>query len=61
MLRKTPNALNNREQGKEGSEGEVGKEAGRDGGRRGEEGRDRKKGGEKGREAGDIGLYFCLR
>ena len=29
-MRKTPNALNTREQGKEGREGEVGKDVGRD-------------------------------
>jgi len=44
-MRKTPNALNTREQGKR--EDDVGKEEGRDGGRR-EEGRDRKKGERKG-------------
>jgi len=33
-MRKTPNALNTREQGKEGREGEVGKEIETDGGRR---------------------------
>ena len=32
-MRKTPNALNTREQGKEGKECEVGKEVGRDEGR----------------------------
>ena len=38
-MRKTPNALNAREQGKEGRESEVGKEVGRDERRDGEEGR----------------------
>ena len=46
-MRKTPNALNTREQGKEGKEGEVGKEVGRDGGRKGQKER-----GEEGREVG---------
>ena len=52
-MRKTPNALNTREQGKEAREGEVGKEAGMDEGRTveeggREEGRDRKGGERKG-------------
>jgi len=34
-MRKTPNAVNTREQGKEGREGEVGKEVERDEGRDG--------------------------
>ena len=33
-MRKTPNALNTREQGKEGREAEVGRDERRDGGRR---------------------------
>ena len=49
-MRKTPNAVNTRERGKEGSEGEVGKEVGRDegrdggmreGGRKGQKGKER--------------------
>jgi len=45
-MRKTPNAFNTREQGKEWREGEVGKEVGRNEGRDG----GRREGGRKGQK-----------